>query len=61
MLNLTDKKLRRYVRIETKEKKEQWKNEMVLVKIRKISGSLCLAFYGGLWYYKVISFGVGFL
>ncbi len=49
MLNLTEEKLRRAVRIQAKEKKEQWKIEMVLVKIRKISGSSCLAFYWGLW------------
>lgn len=49
MLNLTDRKLRKCVRIETEEKKEQWKSRMFLVKIRKISGPLRLAFYGGLW------------
>lgn len=49
MLNVTDEKLRRTVEIEPKGKKEQWKIGMVLVKIRKISGPLRLAFCGGLW------------
>lgn len=37
------------MRIKPKEKEERRKNGLVLVKIRKISVPLHLAFYEGLW------------